>query len=100
MISITSFGYALETFHFDVDVYLNPILPPNPSGRLPRVLSHFLGHRSHAIREIGSIAISIWAIVSTFVGLFAVSLIFKFGPWIQSLDPPVLIGSLVYFTLS
>src|ERR1700761_4865190 len=100
MFSIRSLASSFHHFHFDIDLYLNPILPRNVLGKLPKRISRFLGHRSNEIRDVGNVVIALWTIVTTYVGLLAIALIFKFGPWIQSLHPPVLIGSLVCNNLS
>jgi len=85
---------AFRAAHFDVDVYLNPVIPPNPSKYFPRPVSHFLGYRNKAVHEPGNVFIAFWALISTYVGLLLVGLAFRQIPWIETLHPPVLIGSL------
>jgi len=83
-----------KTCHFDIDVYLNPILPSSPLRSMNSLLSRFLGYRKEPTQEYGNIIIALWTLLSTYVALLLVALIFKLSPWIQSLHPPVLIGSL------
>jgi hypothetical protein len=90
-----TFISTLQALHLDIDVYLNPILPVNPLKRLPISVSYLFGHRTHPVHESGSVFISIWALITTYVGLLMVTLFFKYSSWVQSLDPPVIIGSLV-----
>jgi hypothetical protein len=81
--------------HFDIDIFLNPIIPSNPLKHFPRPISHFLGYRNSPIHEPGNIFIAFYALISTYIGLLIVGLAFRTIPWIESLHPPVLIGSLV-----
>jgi hypothetical protein len=83
------------TWNLDIDPYLNPILPPNPLKKIPPFLSHFLGYRTHPIGEVGNVATALWALITTYIGLFLVAVIYKYSPLIDSLHPPILVGSLV-----
>lgn len=86
---------AFRAAHFDIDVYLNPIIPPNPLKHFPKPISHILGYRKSPVHEPGNIFIAFWALISTYIGLLLVGLSFRQIPWIEHLHPPVLIGSLV-----
>jgi hypothetical protein len=87
-------------WNVDIDNFLNPIFPPNILPSLPKPISRFLGHRSHAFIEPGNVLIALWALITTYVGLLLVAIAFRYSGWIQSLDPPVLIGSLVRYPRS
>jgi len=86
--------FLSQTWHFDIDSYLNPIIPSNRLDNVQPLLSRVLGYRVEPVQEYGNIIIALWTLLSTYVALLLVALIFKLSPWIQSLHPPVLIGSL------
>jgi len=85
---------AASDLHFEIDHYLNKIIPPTLVHRLPRPISYFLGHRETPKPDVGNILIAFWALVGAFCGLTVVGAAFRYSPWIQEHHPPVLIASL------
>jgi hypothetical protein len=84
-----------KDIHFDLDVYLNPFIPPNPIRQLPKVIARFLGHRDKPAEELGNILASLWALLGAFLGLLVTAAVYKFSHDLQRYHPPVLFASLV-----
>ncbi|KAK9238496.1 transmembrane protein [Lipomyces kononenkoae] len=81
-------------FDFDIDDYINRIIPPSQLHRLPRPISRFLGYRDVPRQELGNVLVCVWASIGAFCGLILVMGVFQASHAIQSLHPPVLIASL------
>jgi hypothetical protein len=84
-----------EEVHFDIDEYLNRIIPPSQLHRLPRPISRFLGFRKNPKPDVGNVLIAFWALIGAFGGLVLVAAIFKYSPVIREYNPPVVFASLV-----
>ena len=87
-----------KDWHFDVDKYLKSYIPRNLVNRLPKLLSHFLGHRNKPRTEIGNIIVAGWALLGAFVGVATIEAAFM-APTIKDHEVPLLIGSFVRFVL-
>ena len=87
-----------KDWRFDVDKYLNPYIPRNLVYRLPKPLSHFLGHRDRPRTGIGNIIVAGWALLGAFVGVAVIEAAFM-APSIKDHGVPLLIGSFVRFEL-
>ena len=83
-----------KEIHFDIDKYLNPYIPRNRVARLPKPISHFLGHRESPRKEIGNLLIAAWSFLGAFVGVVVIEAFFKI-PAIYDHGVPLLIGSFV-----
>ena len=83
-----------KDWHFDVDKYLKSYIPRNLVNRLPKPLSHFLGHRNKPRIEIGNIIVAGWALLGAFVGVAVIEAAFM-APAIKDHGVPLLIGSFV-----
>ncbi|KAL9067978.1 MAG: hypothetical protein Q9161_006501 [Pseudevernia consocians] len=81
-----------KDWHFDVDKYLKSYVPRNLVNRLPKPLSHFLGHRNTPRTEIGNIIVAGWALLGAFVGVATIEAAFM-APTIKDHEVPLLIGS-------
>jgi hypothetical protein len=84
-----------KAIHFDLDVYLNPYIPPNPIRRFPKWVARFLGHRDETAEELGNVLVSLWALLGAFLGLLVTAAVYKFSDDLQQYHPPVLFASLV-----
>lgn len=82
-----------SSIHFDIDDYLNRLIPPSQLYRLPRPISHFLGYRKTQKVEVGNVLICCWAFLGTFCGLALVSGVFQTSQALKSYNPPILIAS-------
>ena len=81
-------------WHVDIDAHLNPYIPRNRVPRLPRHISHFLGHRDKPRTQIGNVLVAGWALLGAFVGVVVVEAVFM-APIIKSHGVPLLITSFV-----
>ena len=88
----------LKDWHFDVDNYLKPYIHRNVVHRLPRPLSHFLGHRDGPHKEIGNILVAGWALLGAFVGVAVIEAVFMV-PAIKHHGVPLLVASFVRLAL-
>ena len=89
----------IKDWHFDIDDYLKPYIPRNLVYRLPRPLSHLLGHRDTPLREIGNILVAGWALLGAFAGVVVIEAVFM-APIIKPHGVPLLIASFVCLVLS
>ena len=87
-----------KDWHFDIDNHLKPYIPRNVVHRLPRPLSHFLGHRDGPQTEIGNILIAGWALLGGFVGVAVIEAVFMV-PAIKHHGVPLLVASFVCLLL-
>ncbi|KAF2143035.1 uncharacterized protein K452DRAFT_269719 [Aplosporella prunicola CBS 121167] len=84
----------VRELNFDIDRYLNRVIPRSQLYRLPKQISFLLGHRTSVRQEVGNVLVSIWALVGAFCGLTVVSSVFRYSSVIQEHNPPVLVASL------
>lgn len=79
---------------FDIDVYINPIIPRPRLDLLPTPVSWFLGYRVEPPQRIGSVLVWFWAFIGAFAGILAVETAYMI-PALKSEGTPIIIGSLV-----
>lgn len=84
-----------EAWHFDIDRWLNPLIPRPPWRILPYPISYFLGHRKQPLKAIGNLIIVAWAFLGIFVGLIVVEIVTKQVPIFQDHHAPIIIASFV-----
>ena len=87
-----------EAWHFDIDRWLNPLMPRPPWRILPYPISYFLGHRKQPLKPIGNLIMVAWAFLGIFVGLIVVEIVTKQVPIFQDHHAPIIIASFVGFT--
>ena len=80
---------------FDIDKYLNPFVPSSPIHRFPRPIAHFLGHRSQPRGHICQPLTWWWSFVGAFCSIALIEGVYRSSSALQSLHPPVVIGSYV-----
>lgn len=80
--------------NFNIDAYLNPIIPPNPLAHLPKPISHFLGQRSNPQPEPPLLTQWLLTFFSTVAGLCLAAGVYNHAPGLSNLQPPVMIASL------
>ncbi|KAF8866429.1 HPP family protein-like protein [Acephala macrosclerotiorum] len=68
---------ASPAFDFDVDHYINPILPWSRIYLLPKSISWFLGYRAEHSRPIGSVLIWWWAFFGAFCSILVIEAVFQ-----------------------
>jgi hypothetical protein len=82
-------------WNFDIDRWLNPLVPSPPWRWLPYPASYFLGHRRKPQRPIGNLIITAWAFVGIFAGLVVVEIVSKQVTVFQDHKAPIIIASFV-----
>jgi hypothetical protein len=84
-----------ESWNFDLDGYLNRIIPRSQLYRLPTPISRFLGHRKEQKPDVGNVLGALYSFVGAFCGLAVVAAMFNNIPTIERRNPPALIASFV-----
>lgn len=80
--------------NFDIDNYINPIIPRNRLHLLPKPISWILGYRNAAPLRIGNVLVWWWAFIGAFAGLLVVEAVFQ-TKHLQAEGTPIVIASLV-----
>jgi len=83
-------------WHFDIDQWLNPFLPPSPLPRLPYPVSYILGYRHGPQRPLGNLVIIFWAFIGVFCSLALIETISHRVPLFEQHGAPMIIGSFVW----
>lgn len=89
-----------ESWHLDIDRYLNRVIPASPLHKLPTPVSRFLGYRREQKQDVGNILGAFWSLVGAFCGLAVVAAVFNNTASIQRHAPPAFIASFVSEQLS
>lgn len=84
-----------ESWHLDIDRYLNRVIPASPLHKLPSPISRFLGYRKEQKQDVGNILGAFWSLIGAFCGLALVAAVFNNTASIQQHAPPALIASFV-----
>ncbi|KAH6622119.1 HPP family-domain-containing protein [Boeremia exigua] len=82
-----------ESWHLDIDRYLNRVIPASPLHKLPTPVSRFLGYRKVDEQDVGNILGAFWSLVGAFCGLAVVIGVFNNTESIQQHAPPAMIAS-------
>ncbi|KAH8702453.1 HPP family protein [Talaromyces proteolyticus] len=80
-------------WNFDIDRWLNPIVPPPPWKWLPYPVSYVLGYRKKPMKPVGNLIITAWAFVGIFAGLIVIEVVSKHVAAFQSHQAPIIIAS-------
>jgi hypothetical protein len=89
------FRRRAEAWNFDVDRYVNRIVPPSPLHKFPTPVARFLGYRKEQKPDVGNILGACWSCVGAFCGLAIIAAVFNNTESIQMRHPPALIASFV-----
>lgn len=84
-----------ESWHLDIDRYLNRVIPASPLHKLPTPVSRFLGYRKEQKQDVGNVLGAFWSLVGAFCGLAVVAAVFNNTASIQRHAPPAFIASFV-----
>jgi len=82
-------------YDFDIDNYLNPLLPPPWLHRLPTWLSWGLGYRSKGPRKVPVYLIWFWTFVGSFSGISVVQAVFERSSYFVDRHVVNIVGSFV-----
>ncbi|PSN71087.1 hypothetical protein BS50DRAFT_463924, partial [Corynespora cassiicola Philippines] len=77
-----------QSWHFDVDHYLNRVIPPSPLHHLPTPASRWLGYRREKRQDVGNVLGAWWSLLGAFCGLAVVAAVFNNTASIQTHKPP------------
>ncbi|CAG8980928.1 hypothetical protein HYALB_00003786 [Hymenoscyphus albidus] len=80
------------SFNFDVDDYVNRIIPRSRLHLLPKSLSRFLGYRAEPQQQVGSIFVWFWAFIGAFLGILIIETVFR-AEFLASHGAPVIVAS-------
>ncbi|KAI0387158.1 HPP family-domain-containing protein [Hypomontagnella monticulosa] len=80
-------------WHFEIDEYLNPWLPPAPWKHIPYPIARFLGHRPEHQRPLGNIAMIFWAFIGVFCSIIIIEAVGHSIPSFEEHGAPMIIGS-------
>jgi CBS-domain-containing membrane protein len=78
---------------FDIDQYLNKVIPAPPWRYIPHPVAHFLGHRTHQTQSIGTLAPIFWAFIGIWCSLAIIQVVDLHIPEFESRKVPIIIGS-------
>ncbi|KAI1421686.1 HPP family-domain-containing protein [Xylaria sp. FL1777] len=80
----------LWQLNFDIDQYLNRIVPAPPWQAIPYPVSYLLGHRKYTPdKTYGNLLFTARALLGAFVGIFLIQLISHQIPWVAADGPPI-----------
>ena len=85
----------LLRLNFDIDKYINPIIPSSPLKRLPKPISRFFGYREMPEQPLGNVVSWLWSFIGAFSGIALIAGVFKTSALIQGIHAPLIIGSFV-----
>ncbi|KAJ5241418.1 uncharacterized protein N7469_003009 [Penicillium citrinum] len=83
----------ISSWNFDIDRFLNPLIPAPRWNLIPQPIAHFLGYRSTAPRPLGNILAAFWSLVGAFCGVALVASVSKRVPSFEDRNAPAIIGS-------
>jgi hypothetical protein len=80
---------------FNIDRYLNRLVPAPPWNHLPRPLAHFLGHRGSNVKpaDLGNLRPIFWAFIGIFCSIALIQVVAQRVPAFEERDAPLIIGS-------
>lgn len=84
-----------DSWHLDIDRYLNRVIPASPLHKLPTPVSRFLGYRKEQKQDVGNILGAFWSFTGAFCGLAVIAAVFNNTESIQQHAPPAFIASFV-----
>ena len=85
----------VNSWHFDIDRYLNPLIPAPRWHLVPQPVAHFLGYRKETPKPLGNIAIAFWSMLGAFCGVALVAAVSSHVPSFEARDAPAIVGSFV-----
>jgi len=80
---------------FDIDDYLNPLIPRPWLHRLPRWMSWWLGYRATLPRHVPTVFVWVWTFIGCFCGVSVVEAVMEKSSYFVSRQVPDIVGSFV-----
>ncbi|KAJ5099860.1 hypothetical protein N7532_006861 [Penicillium argentinense] len=84
---------SISSWHFDIDRFLNPLIPAPRWHLVPQPIAHFLGYRSTTPKPLGNVLVAFWSMVGAFCGVALVASVSKRVPSFEDRNAPAIIGS-------
>ncbi|RYO85852.1 hypothetical protein DL764_009105 [Monosporascus ibericus] len=87
------FRFAPSSWHFNIDNYVNPWLPPPPFKYLPAPIARFFGHRKEHQQPLGNIVMVFWAFLGVFCSILVIEVVGHQIPSFADHGAPIIVGS-------
>ena len=84
-----------KTWNLDIDLYINPIIPPPPWRHLPYSVSRFFGHRRSRPAETGNLMPIFWSFIGVFSAILVLEAVIRRVPSFEARGVPIIVGSFV-----
>ncbi|KAM0330789.1 hypothetical protein ACHAQA_003743 [Verticillium albo-atrum] len=78
---------------FDIDRFINPLVPHPPWRHLPAPVSRFFGYRKDKPENTGNFVLIFWAFIGIFCGISIIELVSKNVPSFHHHGAPIIVGS-------
>lgn len=82
-------------WNFDIDYYIQPVIPPPPWQHVPYPISWFLGYRKQAPAATGNLMPTFWAFLGVFSAIVVLEAVVTRVPLFESHGAPIIVGSFV-----
>ncbi|KAJ6790312.1 hypothetical protein PWT90_10547 [Aphanocladium album] len=82
-----------HAWNFDIDRFLNPIVPSPPWQYIPYPVAHFLGYRKTKPANTGNLMPTFWAFVGIFCAIIILQVVSMHIPSFESHHAPAIVGS-------
>ncbi|PHH85011.1 hypothetical protein CDD83_1034 [Cordyceps sp. RAO-2017] len=82
-----------RTWNFDIDRFLNPLVPPPPWRWLPYPVARFLGYRRTAPAETGNLMPIFWAFLGILGCILVIEAVSSHVPVFKDHGAPMIVGS-------
>lgn len=86
-------GY--RQWDFDIDKFINPVLPPPPWRHLPYPVARWFGYRKDKPAPVGNLVAAFWAFLGVFCAITIIEAVSTRIPGFIANHAPMIIGSLV-----
>ncbi|KAM0276832.1 hypothetical protein ACHAQH_006367 [Verticillium albo-atrum] len=80
-------------WNFDIDRFINPLVPHPPWRHLPAPISRFFGHRTQKPDNTGNFILIFWAFIGIFIGISVIELVSDNVPSFHHHGAPIIVGS-------
>lgn len=86
---------AYRQWNFDIDRYINPLVPPPPWHYLPYPVARFFGYRKDKPAPTGNLMPTFWAFIGVFCALVIIEVVSVRIPGFIANHAPMIVGSMV-----